>query len=87
MLQAGGGEKGAARHVKVNKKVLVRDRIRSILDDESESLELSVTAGMGLEYGDVPCAGSISVIGNIRNTRCLIVANDATVKGQWVSNV
>jgi len=81
ICQAGGGEKGAARHVKVNKKVLVRDRIRSILDDDSESLELSVTAGMGLEYGDVPCAGSISVIGNIRNTRCLIVANDATVKG------
>jgi len=90
VCQSGGGEKGAARHVKVNKKVLVRDRIRGILDPEDENgsgnedsshLELSVTAGMGMEYGDVPCAGSISLIGNIRNTRCIIVANDATVKG------
>ena len=35
-FQSGGGEKGAARHVKVNKKVLVRDRIRGILDPEDE---------------------------------------------------
>ena len=82
-FQLGGGEKGAARHVKVNKKVLVRDRIRGILDEGGEggTFELSVTAGMGMEYGDVPCAGSISMMGKIRGTTCIIVANDATVKG------
>merc|ERR1711917_176388 len=81
-FQLGGGEKGAARHVKVNKKVLVRDRIRGILDEGGEggAFELSVTAGMGMEYGDVPCAGSISMMGKIRGTTCIIVANDATVK-------
>jgi len=83
ICELGGGEKGAARHVKVNKKVLVRDRIRGILDDGGEggTFELSVTAGMGMEYGDVPCAGSISMMGKIRGTTCIIVANDATVKG------
>jgi len=82
VCESGGGEKGALRHVQKNKKVLVRDRLRGILDQDQKALmELSVTAGMGMEYGDVPCAGTVAVIGSIRDTKCLILANDATVKG------
>ena len=78
---AGGGEKGAQRHVEVNKKVLVRDRLRGILDQGKDVFELSLIAGMGMDYGDVPCAGTVAVIGSIRGVRCLVLANDATVKG------
>ena len=52
--QAGGGERGAKKHIEVNKKVLVRDRIRRILDDDADFFELGTTAGLGLDYGDVP---------------------------------
>ena len=86
LCEAGGGEKGAVRHVQKNKKVLVRDRLKGILDDD-DVLELNVTAGMGMEYGDVPCAGSISMMGKIRGTTCIIVANDATVKGNHTGRV
>ena len=45
---AGGGSKGIERHVKRNKKMLVRDRIKLLLDSNSEVLELSPLAGLGL---------------------------------------
>ena len=44
---AGGGDKGIERHVKRNKKMLVRDRIKLLLDQDSEFLELSPLAGLG----------------------------------------
>ena len=46
VCQNGGGEKGVARHVQINKKVLVRDRLRRILDEDSDFFELSTTAGI-----------------------------------------
>ena len=60
VCQSGGGEKGAHKHVVVNKKILARDRIRHILDDNSDFFEVSTTAGLGLEYGDVPGAGTVT---------------------------
>ena len=45
LCQNGGGEKSIARHVDLNKKVLVRDRLRRILDEDAEFFELSTTAG------------------------------------------
>ena len=77
----GGGEKGAKRHTEVNRKVLVRDRIKGILDPETEWTELGLTAGMGLEYGDVPCAGTVAGVGQISGIQVMLLCNDATVKG------
>ncbi|XP_023321293.1 methylcrotonoyl-CoA carboxylase beta chain, mitochondrial [Eurytemora carolleeae] len=77
----GGGEKGIARHVRLNKKVLVRERIRRILDPGTELWELCTTAGLGLEYGDVPCGGTVCGVGRIHGSDVMIIANDGTVKG------
>lgn len=46
----GGGKRGIERHVIRNKKMLVRDRIKLLLDKESETLELSALAGLGMKY-------------------------------------
>ena len=81
LCRAGGGDKGIQRHTKVNKKILVRDRIKEITDPGTEHFELGTTAGLGLEYGDVPCAGTVTTIGQINGVHCMIIANDGTVKG------
>jgi len=77
----GGGPKGIERHVVKNKKMLARDRIRRILDPGSELWELGMTAGLGLEYGDVPTAGTVAGVGKVHGIDCLISASDGTVKG------
>ncbi|KAI8509018.1 hypothetical protein Bbelb_128660 [Branchiostoma belcheri] len=78
---AGGGPKAIDRHVKKNKKLLVRDRLRLLLDEGCEFLELSPLAGMGMEYGDIPAAGMVTGIGVVSGVRCLVTGHDATVKG------
>lgn len=55
----GGGEKGIALHTQRHNKVLVRDRLRMLLDDD-DYLELAPFAGMGLPYGDIPSAGCLT---------------------------
>ncbi|TSN76569.1 Methylcrotonoyl-CoA carboxylase beta chain, mitochondrial [Bagarius yarrelli] len=75
-----GGETGVARHTQRNKKVLVRDRLHMLLDDD-DFLELSPFAGLGLPYGDIPSAGCLTGIGKINGLWCVFTANDATVKG------
>eukprot|EP00794_Sanderia_malayensis_P003610 gene3610-4120_t len=77
----GGGQKAIERHTKLNNKMLVRDRLARLLDDDYPFLELSQLAGHQLEYGDVPGAGSVTGIGSISGQLCVISANDATVKG------
>ncbi|XP_020632800.1 probable methylcrotonoyl-CoA carboxylase beta chain, mitochondrial isoform X1 [Orbicella faveolata] len=77
----GGGEKAIERHTKRNKKLLVRERLAKLLDEGTDFLELSQLAGLDLEYGSVACAGVVSGIGQISGQLCVIVANDATVKG------
>ncbi|XP_033476581.2 methylcrotonoyl-CoA carboxylase beta chain, mitochondrial-like [Epinephelus lanceolatus] len=79
-VRKGGGEKSIARHTQRNKKLLVRDRLRFLLDDE-DFLELSPLAGLGLPYGDIPSAGCLTGIGRINGLWCVFIANDATVKG------
>ncbi|XP_074642210.1 methylcrotonoyl-CoA carboxylase beta chain, mitochondrial-like [Tubulanus polymorphus] len=81
IVKEGGGEKAKLRHVKQNKKVLPRDRIKQLLDEDSERLELMEFTGLEMPYGSVPAAGVISVIGKINGRPCMVVANDATVKG------
>ncbi|XP_042271878.1 methylcrotonoyl-coenzyme A carboxylase 2 isoform X1 [Thunnus maccoyii] len=79
-VKKGGGENAIARHTQRNKKLLVRDRLRLLLDDE-DFLELSPFAGLGLPYGDIPSAGCQTGIGRINGLWCVFIANDATVKG------
>ncbi|XP_062920264.1 methylcrotonoyl-coenzyme A carboxylase 2 isoform X3 [Mobula hypostoma] len=82
-VQKGGDEKAILRHTKKNKKLLVRERLRLLLDTE-EILELSPFAGMGMPYGDIPAAGCLTGIGKVSGIWCVFIANDATVKGGTV---
>lgn len=77
----GGGEKDIKRHTS-NGKLLVRKRIERLLDKGSPFLELSALAGHDL-YKDTQLnsGGIVTGIGRIHGTECMIVANDATVKG------
>jgi 3-methylcrotonyl-CoA carboxylase beta subunit len=79
----GGGPDANAKHT-ARGKLLPRDRVKALLDPGSPFLELSPLAAWGM-YGkdgqDAPAAGVITGIGRIEGTECVIVANDATVKG------
>ncbi|XP_014661549.1 PREDICTED: methylcrotonoyl-CoA carboxylase beta chain, mitochondrial-like [Priapulus caudatus] len=77
----GGGEKAKQKHLSRG-KLLVRDRINHLLDPGSPFLEFSQLAAYNL-YGkeEVPAGGIITGIGRVAGTECLIVGNDATVKG------
>ncbi|XP_063283975.1 methylcrotonoyl-CoA carboxylase beta chain, mitochondrial-like isoform X1 [Pelobates fuscus] len=79
-VKLGGGEDSILRHTQRNKKVLVRERLRMLLDDEM-FLELSQFSGLGLPYGDVPSAGCLTGVGKICGIWCAFIATDATVKG------
>ncbi|MGB1035503.1 MAG: carboxyl transferase domain-containing protein, partial [Primorskyibacter sp.] len=76
----GGGEAARARHVGRG-KMLPRDRVAGVLDPGSAFLEIGATAAHGLYGGAAPAAGVIAGIGRIMGTDCMIVCNDATVKG------
>ena len=76
----GGGEKYQQRHVERG-KLLPRDRVQNLLDPGSPFLELSQLAALDIYPEEVPCAGIITGIGRIEGQECIIVANDATVKG------
>jgi 3-methylcrotonyl-CoA carboxylase beta subunit len=76
----GGGERAREKHLARGKR-LPRERIERLLDESSPFLEVSALAANGM-YGDaVPSAGVIAGIGKVSGILCLIVANDATVKG------
>ncbi len=77
---AGGTAKGRERHVK-HGKLLPRDRITKLVDPGSPFLELSQFAGFNLYDEPVPCGGIITGVGTIQGQECMIVVNDATVKG------
>lgn len=82
--KAGGGDEAKAKHLERG-KMLARDRIDALLDPSSPFLELSPLAGHEL-YGkdEVPSGGIVTGVGKVQNRWCMIVANDATVKGgEW----
>ena len=62
-------------------KLLARERVAALLDPGSPFLELSQLAAYGLYGGEVPAAGIVTGIGSVAGRECVIVANDATVKG------
>ena len=76
----GGSEAARAKHV-ARGKLLPRERIDTLLDPGSGFLELSPLAAHGMYAGDVPSGGVVAGIGRIEGCECVIVANDATVKG------
>lgn len=62
LAKSGGGEAAVQRHTLKQKKLLATERLRLLLDDEDDFLELGLSAGLGMPYGDVPRAGMISGI-------------------------
>lgn len=78
--RAGGPTKARTRHVEKG-KLLPRERVMRLIDPGTPFLELAELAGMGLHEGVPPGAGMITGIGVISGRHCMIIANDATVKG------
>jgi 3-methylcrotonyl-CoA carboxylase beta subunit len=79
-IKQGGGPTARDRHIGRG-KLLPRERIRALLDVGSPFLELSQLAAWDMYDNQVPSAGIITGIGRIRGQECLLVVNDATVKG------
>jgi len=77
---AGGGEEAVAKHKKRG-KMLARERIENLIDPGAAFLEFSTLAANGMYDGDAPCAGVVTGIGRVHGRECVIIANDATVKG------
>ncbi len=76
----GGGEAARARHVGRG-KLLPRERVELLLDPGTPFLEFSPLAALGLYGDEAPAAGLITGIGRIAGRECVVVCNDATVKG------
>ncbi|RDS81009.1 carboxyl transferase domain-containing protein [Dyella psychrodurans] len=79
-VSQGGSETARAKH-QSRGKLLARERINALLDPSSPFLELSPLAALGMYGDDVPCAGVVTGIGEVQGRECMIIANDATVKG------
>ncbi len=76
----GGGEAARAKHT-ARGKLLPRERVQMLLDPGAPFLELSPLAAHGMYHGAAPCAGIVAGIGRVSGVDCMIVCNDATVKG------
>lgn len=79
-VRAGGGPDAVAKHRKRG-KLTARERVDRLVDPGGDFLELCALAAHGMYKGDAPGAGMITGIGPIEGQDCVIVANDATVKG------
>ncbi|RDD62888.1 carboxyl transferase domain-containing protein [Ferruginivarius sediminum] len=79
-IKEGGGEKARLKHL-ARGKMLPRERVRGLLDEGAPFLELSQLAAYGMYDDEVPSAGIVTGIGRVAGRECVIVANDATVKG------
>ena len=76
----GGGEAARAKHT-ARGKLLPRDRVMNLLDPGTPFLEVAPLAALNMYNNDAPCAGVIAGIGRVNGVDCMIVCNDATVKG------
>jgi 3-methylcrotonyl-CoA carboxylase beta subunit len=83
-IAVGGGDtksqEARAKHV-ARGKLLPRDRVQMLLDPGTPFLELSQLAAYGMYKDEAPCAGIITGVGRVAGRECVIVCNDATVKG------
>ena len=80
VIKEGGGNRANERHLKRG-RLLVRDRIRQLLDVGSPFLELSQFAAYEVYDDPYPAAGIVTGIGSVQGQECMIIANDPTVKG------
>ncbi len=80
-LRGGGGEAGRERQERLG-RLTVRERLNILLDDPQNFIELGLFAAFGMyeEWGRLPAAGVVTGIGLVSGRRCMIIANDATVK-------
>ncbi|MCK0509002.1 carboxyl transferase domain-containing protein [Aromatoleum anaerobium] len=79
-VSRGGGPAACDKHT-ARGKLLPRDRVNHLLDPGTPFLEIGQLAAWGMYDGDAPSAGVIAGIGRVKGLECMIVANDATVKG------
>ena len=79
-VMQGGPERSREKHLKRG-KLLARDRIAKLLDEGAHFLEIGRQAAWQVYSDDVPSAGIVTGIGRVHGLECMIVANDATVKG------
>ena len=79
-VRQGGGQTARERHLSRG-KLLPRDRIRALIDPVSPFLEAGQFAAHGMYGGEVPSAGIVTGIGRVSGRECMVIANDATVKG------
>ncbi len=79
-VRGGGGPDAVAKHRKRN-KLTARERIDTLIDPGSDFLEFSALAAFDMYDNGSPCAGVVTGIGIVEGQHCVIVANDATVKG------
>ena len=79
-IAQGGGEKARAKHT-ARGKLLPRERVNHLLDPGTPFLEVGQLAAFGMYDDEAPSAGVITGIGRVNGNECMIVANDATVKG------
>jgi 3-methylcrotonyl-CoA carboxylase beta subunit len=79
-IMPGGNEASRKRHL-ARGKLLPRDRVEGLLDPGSPFLEIGLFAASGVYEDDIPSAGVIAGIGKVMGRDCMIVCNDATVKG------
>ena len=78
--EAGGPQRARERHTERG-KLLARERVRALLDRGAAFLEIGKLAARGVYSEPVPAAGIVCGVGKISGTLCVVVANDATVKG------
>jgi len=79
-VRSGGGAEAQAKHA-ARGKLLPRERIDHLIDPGAPFLEIGQFAAYGMYGDDAPSAGLIAGVGRVQGMECLIVANDATVKG------
>ncbi len=79
-IAQGGGESARAKHL-ARGKLLPRDRVEMLLDPDTPFLEIAPLAALDMYGNDAPGAGVIAGIGRVSGVECVIVCNDATVKG------
>ncbi len=79
-ISLGGHERAREKHL-ARGKLLPRDRVANLLDPGSPFLEISQLAAYGMYDADIPAGGVIAGIGRIEGIECMVVCNDATVKG------
>jgi len=79
-IAEGGGEAARAKHL-ARGKLLPRERLQMLLDPDTPFLEVAPLAALGMYGDEAPGAGIIAGIGRVSGVECVIVCNDATVKG------